>query len=325
MAMASSSLDDARDDYERNVVDGGRYANILGSIKYSFYNDDDNGTLEEIEDMNRYWNAFRNAAYDEYYEDDYVLKADIDYDAYAEDERLLRLYTDTYYEFFEYLANDFVMTYEYANNTAIDMYTQIEGELQVLGRPVAKLNLLVELYNILQMQGGTAAVLEAIYVKDANEESAAVPEESGLVVLDASTKVRVHDNLTGEERDYNLVETVEHDILGGTDSTAVYDGSYGGEIAAELAPDSEYDDIDDEEGYEEYAEEEAEEDEDGAIVESGEIGEEGELAEDDEVGEEGGIAEFDDVGEEDEEGEVAEEELGDEPVDEEEYLEVSYQ
>jgi hypothetical protein len=230
-----SSLDVLRDGYVDGVIKDDRYASLIASMKYNFFNDDDNSALDEIEEMNNYWNAFRNAVYDEYYEDDYVLRAGIDYDAYAEDERLLRLYTDAYYDFFEYLSNEFVMTYEYANGTALDMYPQIESELQMLGRPVAKLNLLVELYNIIQMQGGTAALLEAIYIKDSADEKADAQDE-GLVVLSTATEVTVRDNLTGDETKYNMVETVEHDVSGTSEFSVVYNDAGPSDISAQVEP-----------------------------------------------------------------------------------------
>ncbi|MDR1477103.1 MAG: hypothetical protein LBI17_03175 [Rickettsiales bacterium] len=329
-AKAAAALDAVRGDYVANVIDGDRYVNLVGAVKYNFYNDDDNSALEEIEDMNRYWNAFRNAVYDEYYEDDYVLKADMDYDAYAEDERLLRVYTDVYYDFFEYLANEFVMTYEYANGTALDMYSQIESGLQALGHPVAKLNLLVELYNIIQIQGGTAAVLEAIYVKDAEAEKNA-EQEVGLVVLDTSTEITVRDNLTGDEQKYNLVETVEHDIFDASESAVVYNEPYPSDMAAEIAPGDFADDEvaaarDESSGEEESASMSEDEVEIEIYDEAGESYAADEFAP---------VEEYPDSGEDDssyaeaEAGEEERDEIGESAgeyvvEDDEEYLEVSY-
>ena len=153
-----------------NVLAGDEYITLLNDLKNSFFTMEDDEKIAQLETMNHYWNNFRNAVYDAYYENDYTLKSGINYEEYANDEYLLRIYTNAYNDFFEYIVNEFVMTYEYADGTATDLYQSIEDELQVLGKPLAKLELLAKVYNAVQAQGGPSAVLSAIAKKDENEE-----------------------------------------------------------------------------------------------------------------------------------------------------------
>lgn len=165
-----STFDLVKKEYVDNVLAGDEYITLLNDLKNSFFTMEDDEKIAQLETMNHYWNNFRNAVYDAYYENDYTLKSGINYEEYANDEYLLRIYTNAYNDFFEYIVNEFVMTYEYADGTATDLYQSIEDELQVLGKPLAKLELLAKVYNAVQAQGGPSAVLSAIAKKDENEE-----------------------------------------------------------------------------------------------------------------------------------------------------------
>lgn len=187
----NSLLEVAKKQYVDNVLAGDAYIELIDYLKNNFFLIEDSSKIAELEKMNRYWNNFRNEVYDAYYEDDYTLKQDIDYEEYANDEYLLRVYTNAYYDFYEYIVNEFVMTYEYANNTATDLYTQMEDELQILGRPLAKLMILAKIYNAIQAEGGPQAVLSAIALKDEEEAIAAdsMEIEATLIPLTATTQI----------------------------------------------------------------------------------------------------------------------------------------
>ena len=192
-----SALEIAKKQYVDNVLAGDAYLKLIDYLKNNFFLIEDASKIAELEKMNHYWNDFRNEVYDTYYDSDYTLKEDIDYEEYANDEYLLRIYTNAYYDFYEYIVNEFVMTYEYANNTATDLYAQMEDELQVLGRPLTKLAILAKVYNAVQAEGGPKAVLSAINLKDEKEEIAAnsMEIEATLIPLTATTQIVYQEEL----------------------------------------------------------------------------------------------------------------------------------
>ena len=203
----TSLLDESREEYINTVLKDSKYLTLLEEVKNEFFTLDDISKIKEIEKMNRYWNDFRNATYEAYYETDYTLKPDIDYEKYANDEYLLRLYTNAYFDFFEYIVNEFVMTYEYANSTAVDLYTPIEEELQILGRPLTKLILLSKVYNAVQNAGGPSAVLLAIIEKDEVENELAdnMEIEASLVPLTATTEIVYQQEILDNQGDIDIV------------------------------------------------------------------------------------------------------------------------
>ena len=239
---ALSPLDEARNEFVENVLDDDAYINLINEISNNYFENNTNlvSLLEKLNEMNGYWNAFRNVSYDTYYESDYSLKSDIDYEEYAEDEHLLRLYTNKYFEMYEYLVNEFVMTYEYANGTASDLYPVMEEELQILGKPNAKLQILIELYNSIQKAGGPSVVLEDVEARYEEELSSAPEIEATLIPLESTTTIIVND------------ETLYND---GSSATTSYTEE---EYDDDLLVDSE-NSLDDDE--EEYAEEEDDEEE----------------------------------------------------------------
>ena len=196
-----SDLEIAKKEYVDNVIAGDQYVSLISYLKNNFFTLDNEDKIKELEKMNHYWNNFRNATYDAYYESDYTLKSDIDYEEYANDEHLLRLFSNLYYDFYEHVINEFVMKYEYANSTATTLYAAIENELDVLGRPVAKLEILSKIYNAIKDQGGATAVLSAIAEKDETETVAAdnMEIEASLVPLTATTEVVYQEKLYSDD------------------------------------------------------------------------------------------------------------------------------
>ncbi|MGN0929504.1 MAG: hypothetical protein ACI4N3_02590 [Alphaproteobacteria bacterium] len=190
-----SPLEEARKNFYDNVIDNDAYITLIDEITSNYFENDTNvvSLLEKLNEMNGYWNTFRNISYDAYYEGDYTLKPDINYEEYADDEYLLRLYTNKYFDMYEYLVNEFVMTYEYANGTASDLYPVMENEMQILGKPNAKLQILVELYNAIQRAGGVNAVLKGIAVKYEEDLKYAPEIEATLIPLEETTTVIVND------------------------------------------------------------------------------------------------------------------------------------
>lgn len=192
-------LDEARDNYISNVIDNDKYITVINDLKSNYFDDNNQENvsllLETIDELNQYWNTFRNITYDAYYENDYTLRPDINYEEYANDEYLLRLYTNAYYDMYEYLVNEFVMTYEYANNTASDLYDIIESEMQILGRPNKKLIILVALYQAIQEQGGAEAVLNAIAIRDAELANCGPEIEATLMPSQTITEVSIEENI----------------------------------------------------------------------------------------------------------------------------------
>ncbi|MBD5405656.1 hypothetical protein HDR59_03860 [bacterium] len=221
-----SPLEQARNEFVENVIDDDAYINLINEVSNNYFGNDTNlvSLLEKLNEMNGYWNAFRNVSYDTYYESDYSLKPDIDYEEYAEDEHLLRLYTNKYFEMYEYLVNEFVMTYEYANGTASDLYPVMEEEMQILGKPTAKLQILIELYNSIQKAGGPSVVLEDIEARYEEELRSAPEIEATLIPLESTTTVVVNDetiyndgssattSYTEEEYDDDLLVNSENSL-----------------------------------------------------------------------------------------------------------------
>ncbi len=216
-----SALQIAKTEYVNNVLAGDNYLTLLAYLKDNFFTLEDDAKIAELERMNHYWNDFRNATYDAYYESDYTLKSDINYEEYANDEYLLRVYTNAYYAFYEYIVNEFVMKYEYANSTATALYAAIENELDVLGRPLAKLEVLARVYNAIQAQGGAAAVLSAIAEKDEAETIVAdnMEIEASLIPLTATTEIVYQESIYSDD-DTEIVNQDSTEIV--TDFTKEY-------------------------------------------------------------------------------------------------------
>ena len=216
-----SALQIAKTEYVNNVLAGDNYLTLLAYLKDNFFTLEDDAKIAELEKMNHYWNDFRNATYDAYYESDYTLKSDINYEDYANDEYLLRVYTNAYYAFYEYIVNEFVMKYEYANSTATALYAAIENELDVLGRPLAKLEVLARVYNAIQAQGGAAAVLSAIAEKDEAETIVAdnMEIEASLIPLTATTEIVYQESIYSDD-DTEIVNQDSTEIV--TDFTKEY-------------------------------------------------------------------------------------------------------
>ncbi|MBP3615678.1 MAG: hypothetical protein J6J27_02075 [Alphaproteobacteria bacterium] len=216
-----SALQIAKTEYVNNVLAGDNYLTLLAYLKDNFFTLEDDAKIAELEKMNHYWNDFRNATYDAYYESDYTLKSDINYEEYANDEYLLRVYTNAYYAFYEYIVNEFVMKYEYANSTATALYAAIENELDVLGRPLAKLEVLARVYNAIQAQGGAAAVLSAIAEKDEAETIVAdnMEIEASLIPLTATTEIVYQESIYSDD-DTEIVNQDSTEIV--TDFTKEY-------------------------------------------------------------------------------------------------------
>ncbi|MCR5506446.1 MAG: hypothetical protein K6F04_01205, partial [bacterium] len=216
-----SSLQITKKEYVDNVLAGDQYIKLISYLKANFFTLEDDKKIAELEKMNHYWNDFRNATYDAYYESDNTLKSDIDYEEYANDEYLLRLFTNVYYDFYEYVINEFVMKYEYANNTATALYSAIENELDVLGRPLAKLEILARVYNAIQAQGGAVAVLSAIAEKDEAETIVAdnMEIEASLIPLTATTEIVYQENLYSDD-DVDIVNQDSTEVI--TDFTKEY-------------------------------------------------------------------------------------------------------
>lgn len=216
-----SALQIAKTEYVNNVLVGDNYLTLLAYLKDNFFTLEDDAKIAELERMNHYWNDFRNATYDAYYESDYTLKSDINYEEYANDEYLLRVYTNAYYAFYEYIVNEFVMKYEYANSTATALYAAIENELDVLGRPLAKLEVLARVYNAIQAQGGAAAVLSAIAEKDEAETIVAdnMEIEASLIPLTATTEIVYQESIYSDD-DTEIVNQDSTEIV--TDFTKEY-------------------------------------------------------------------------------------------------------
>jgi hypothetical protein len=295
---SETALDLARQAYTDKVMKDDAYVSLLGSLKFGFYGDEDNSSLERLESMNNAWNAFRNAAYDEYYKDDYSLKSGIDYEEYAEDEYILRLYTNAYFEFYEHISNEFVMTYEYANGAAKEMYGKMESELQSLGRPDAKLDIMVEMFNAVQEAGGATSVIDAIAVKNVETADISTATEEDLVLLGSVSEVAVTDVATGAEEKYEVVETAEYDILNGTESdeytvSEVAPGN--GDLSDdEVAAGADSDEEDDSETADSGEEADDAEDSESADADSPDEKEEAAADEGDEVAASGETAEDDD-------------------------------
>lgn len=219
----SSALEDAREEFTSKVIDNDKYLTVIAKIKSNYFTDSTNEILpllETLEDMNTYWNEFRNLTYQEYYETDNTLKADIDYEEYANDEYMLRLYSNAYFDMYEYLVNEFVMTYEFANGTASDLYPVMEREMQTLGKPNTKLEILVELYKAIQRQGGSDAVINAINIRN-EEEAILAPEiEATLIPLSTTTEITVSSDIMsdneviGEDEESTIItEDFDNDLL----------------------------------------------------------------------------------------------------------------
>ena len=206
-----SNLDVLRREYVTNVIAGDAYVELLNKLKSDFFTLDDESLISSLEEMNHYWNSFRNAVYDEYYENDYTLKSGIDYESYDRDEYLLRLYSNAYQDFYTSVVNEFAMTYEYAAGSATDLYSEIEDSLDVLGRPVAKLELLSKLYAAIQDEGGVDAVLEKIANKDDDNEisdSELKDIEIELIPLVQTTSVTYEEPVVNaEDTDVDYIET----------------------------------------------------------------------------------------------------------------------
>ena len=218
-----SALEDAREEFTSKVIDNDKYLTVIAKIKSNYFTDSTNEILqllETLEDMNTYWNEFRNLTYQEYYETDNTLKADIDYEEYANDEYMLRLYSNAYFDMYEYLVNEFVMTYEFANGTASDLYPVMEREMQTLGKPNTKLEILVELYKAIQRQGGSDAVINAINIRN-EEEAILAPEiEATLIPLSTTTEITVSSDIMsdneviGEDEESTIItEDFDNDLL----------------------------------------------------------------------------------------------------------------
>ncbi len=217
----NTALEIAKKEYVENVIAGDQYLTLIAYLRNNFFTLEDDSKIAELEKMNHYWNDFRNASYDAYYENDYTLKENINYEEYANDEYLLRLFTNSYYDFYEYVINEFVMKYEYANNTATALYAAIENELDVLGRPLAKLEILARVYNAIQAQGGAAAVLSAIAEKDEAETAAAdsMEIEASLIPLTATTEIVYQENIYSDD-DTDVVNQDSTEVV--TDFTKEY-------------------------------------------------------------------------------------------------------
>ncbi len=247
-----SPLEEARNAFVENVIENDAYVTLIDEISKNYFSNNTNlvSLLERLNDMNGYWNAFRNVSYNEYYNGDYSLKQDIDYEAYAEDEYLLRLYTNKYFEMYEYLVNEFVMTYEYANGTASDLYPAMESELQILGKPNAKLQILIELYNAIQRAGGVKAVLEGIAVKDENDRLYAPEIEATFIPLESTTTVIVNDDIVyddgSEATTSTTVEEYDDDLLVENDNELLDDEELADSEEVEEESEDELTEIDDE-------------------------------------------------------------------------------
>ena len=66
-----SALEDAREEFTSKVIDNDKYLTVIAKIKSNYFTDSTNEILpllETLEDMNTYWNEFRNLTYQEYYE-----------------------------------------------------------------------------------------------------------------------------------------------------------------------------------------------------------------------------------------------------------------
>ncbi|MDE6224239.1 MAG: hypothetical protein K2M23_02055, partial [Alphaproteobacteria bacterium] len=166
---------------------------------------------------------------------------------YTDDEYLLRLYTNKYFEMYEYLVNEFVMTYEYANGTASNLYPVMEKEMQILGKPNAKLQILIELYNAIQRAGGVKAVLKGIAIKDEEDLKYAPEIEATLIPLEATTTVIVSDETLydngSSSTTYYTEEQYNDDLLVDSENSLDEEDEY-----------ADSDEYDEEEEDEEYAE-----------------------------------------------------------------------
>lgn len=244
-----SPLEEARKDFNENVIENNAYITLIDAITSNYFENDTNvvSLLEKLNEMNGYWNTFRNISYDTYYEGDYTLKPDINYEEYTDDEYLLRLYTNKYFEMYEYLVNEFVMTYEYANGTASNLYPVMEKEMQILGKPNAKLQILIELYNAIQRAGGVKAVLKGIAIKDEEDLKYAPEIEATLIPLEATTTVIVSDETLydngSSSTTYYTEEQYNDDLLVDSENSLDEEDEY-----------ADSDEYDEEEEDEEYAE-----------------------------------------------------------------------
>ena len=155
-------LDSIRTAYIENVLDDDRYTKQFNTLIYVGFSDV--GAAEpvvtELRDLNRHWNAFRNAAYVEYYTADGDVKDGIDFEQFAADEDLLRLYSYEYFKLYEFMVNEFSMTYEFANSP--DLYDVLEDELQDFGRPNAKLALIETMFRAMYAAGGPEKVVFSV-------------------------------------------------------------------------------------------------------------------------------------------------------------------
>ncbi|MCL2439561.1 MAG: hypothetical protein FWD15_03555 [Alphaproteobacteria bacterium] len=161
-ATGSGALRAARDEYMQVVIGKRSNENNFEPILVDFENLFDfassDAVARDMRNLNRVWNRFRNATYHEYYRDNGVLRAGIDMDAFAADEALLRLYSVPNFESFERLANKYAFEFEYAAGAGLNLFQAIENELQVKGRPAAKLDLAVSMHRTIVQMGGAETV-----------------------------------------------------------------------------------------------------------------------------------------------------------------------
>jgi|GEM_PF-5825447 len=206
ISYATTPLEDARNDYQRHVLENGRYANVLGSVKFTFFERGAADAIDEMREINRYWNTFRNLTYAEYYGPDGSLKYGIDYDQFAADEQALRFHSNANLDFYEYQYNRFAMEYEFAAHAGVDLHDTLEKELQTLGNPARKLQLLESMRNLMLVMGGSEAVLQKIYERDESLRSGqpASHKENIIYVEQTITTYEISDEMMAPPAKYEI-------------------------------------------------------------------------------------------------------------------------
>lgn len=219
--ISVSSFDIIKKEYVDNVLAGDKYISVIEDLQDSFFVMQDDSKISELNNMNTYWNKFRNMVYHKYYNSDDDLKDDINFDEYYTDEYLLRKYTNLYNDFFENIVNKFVMMYEYTNLSSVDLYDSIEKGLVELGKPSEKLELLLKIYTSISTHGGSDLVLSSILQK----EKVVVPEDTSVDLVESQDSDYESTDSTVKEDSNLSVETVAEDASDSPDEIIPFKGN----------------------------------------------------------------------------------------------------
>jgi len=247
-SYTTTPLEDARNDYHKHVLENGRYANVLGSVKFTFFERGAADAIDEMREINRYWNTFRNLTYAAYYGPDGSLKYGIDYDQFAADEQALRFHSNANFDFYEYQYNRFAMEYEFAAHAGVDLYDTLEKELQTLGSPARKLQLLESMRNLMLVMGGSETVLQKIYERDEalrSGQTATAGAGEEIIYVEQPATYEISDEMLAPPAAYGISD----EMMAPPAAQPQTDGDYYAE-EVETYSDDDYDDASPE--YEEY-------------------------------------------------------------------------